>query len=147
MSVGELAAFVCTHLKDNGIEVVLSGGACVFPFTPRTDTSHMIWTSLKTDRPGRKKIQGSASENRILPLRSIDTSRIRKRSFSSEFPPGPLSIGDEPVKAKPLKENSPQACSGSSHRRIASRTGSPPIITGMTGEASIRRSSWLWNVK
>jgi len=29
MSVGELAAFVATHLLSNGIEVVLSGGSCV----------------------------------------------------------------------------------------------------------------------
>jgi hypothetical protein len=29
MSVGELAAFISTHLKENGLEVVLSGGSCV----------------------------------------------------------------------------------------------------------------------
>jgi len=29
MSVGELAAFVDTQLRSNGIEVVLSGGSCV----------------------------------------------------------------------------------------------------------------------
>ena len=29
MSVGELAAFIYSYLKEHGIEVVLSGGACV----------------------------------------------------------------------------------------------------------------------
>jgi hypothetical protein len=29
MGGGELAAFVCTHLRAGGIEVVLSGGGCV----------------------------------------------------------------------------------------------------------------------
>ncbi len=29
MTLGELAAFVCTHLEQRGIHVVLSGGACV----------------------------------------------------------------------------------------------------------------------
>lgn len=33
MSIGELAAFVCTHLKDNGSDVVFSGGACVSIYT------------------------------------------------------------------------------------------------------------------
>jgi hypothetical protein len=29
MSVGDLAAFVATHLRTKGIDVVLSGGSCV----------------------------------------------------------------------------------------------------------------------
>jgi hypothetical protein len=29
MSPGELAAFVCSHLENRGIRVVLSGGGCV----------------------------------------------------------------------------------------------------------------------
>ncbi|NOQ51442.1 MAG: hypothetical protein GQ578_04410 [Desulfuromonadaceae bacterium] len=28
MSMGELAAYVCSHLKTHGIDVVLSGGGC-----------------------------------------------------------------------------------------------------------------------
>jgi hypothetical protein len=33
MSVGELAAFVATHLRSKGIDVVLSGGSCVTIYT------------------------------------------------------------------------------------------------------------------
>jgi hypothetical protein len=29
MSLGELAAYVSSHLRNNGIRAVLSGGACV----------------------------------------------------------------------------------------------------------------------
>ncbi|MCK5914656.1 MAG: hypothetical protein KAG92_00835, partial [Deltaproteobacteria bacterium] len=29
ISIGELAAFVCSHLQKQGIEVVLKGGGCV----------------------------------------------------------------------------------------------------------------------
>lgn len=29
MSIGELAAFVCSHLQSHGVEVVLTGGGCV----------------------------------------------------------------------------------------------------------------------
>ncbi len=33
MTAGELAAYVCTHLRDEGIDVVLSGGGCVSLYT------------------------------------------------------------------------------------------------------------------
>ena len=33
MSLGELAAYVCTHLQKNGIHCVLTGGACVSIYT------------------------------------------------------------------------------------------------------------------
>lgn len=33
MSLGELAAYVCTHLQENGIHCVLTGGACVSIYT------------------------------------------------------------------------------------------------------------------
>jgi hypothetical protein len=33
MSIGELAAYVCTHLRENGIHCVLTGGACVSIYT------------------------------------------------------------------------------------------------------------------
>lgn len=33
MSLGELAAYVCTHLQKYGIHCVLSGGVCVSIYT------------------------------------------------------------------------------------------------------------------
>lgn len=35
MTDGELAAYVATHLRSKGIEVVLSGGACVSIYSSR----------------------------------------------------------------------------------------------------------------
>ncbi len=33
MTIGELGAYICSYLEDNGIRVVLSGGACVSIYT------------------------------------------------------------------------------------------------------------------
>ena len=95
MSLGELAAFVCSHLKKHGIHAVLSGGACVSIYTENKYQSYdldfieNVSTKRKTLRTVLEKI-GFSEKNRyfIHP----DTE------FYIEFPPGPLSIGDEPVK-------------------------------------------------
>ncbi len=95
MTIGELAAFVCTHLKNNGINVVLSGGACVSLFTENEyqsfdlDFIENVVTSRKKIREVLQKI-GFIEEHRYY--KHPDTK------FFLEFPPGPLSIGDEPVR-------------------------------------------------
>jgi hypothetical protein len=95
MTIGELAAFVCTHLKNNGINVVLSGGACVSLFTENEyqsfdlDFIENVVTSRKKIREVLQKI-GFIEEHRYY--KHPDTN------FFLEFPPGPLSIGDEPVR-------------------------------------------------
>jgi hypothetical protein len=101
MTIGELAAFVCTHLKDNGINVVLSGGACVSLFTENKyqsfdlDFIENVITSRKKIREVLQKI-GFIEEHRYY--KHPDTE------FFLEFPPGPLSIGDEPVRETIEKE-------------------------------------------
>ena len=101
MTIGELAAFVCTHLKDNGINVVLSGGACVSVFTENKYQSYdldfieNVITSRKKIREVLQKI-GFIEEHRYY--KHPDTE------FFLEFPPGPLSIGDEPVRETIEKE-------------------------------------------
>ena len=95
MTIGELAAFVCTHLKNNGINVVLSGGACVSLFTENEyqsfdlDFIENVVTSRKKIREVLQKI-GFIEEHRYY--KHPDTHYFLK------FPPGPLSIGDEPVR-------------------------------------------------
>jgi hypothetical protein len=95
MTIGELAAFVCTHLKNNEINVVLSGGACVSLFTENEyqsfdlDFIENVVTSRKKIREVLQKI-GFIEEHRYY--KHPDTN------FFLEFPPGPLSIGDEPVR-------------------------------------------------
>ena len=95
MTIGELAAFVCSHLKNNGIDVVLSGDACVFIYSLNRyqsfdlDFIENITTSRKMLKEVLQEI-GFIEEHRYF--KSPETK------FFLEFPPGPLSIGDEPVK-------------------------------------------------
>jgi hypothetical protein len=101
MTIGELAAFVCTHLKNNGIDVVLSGGACVSIYSMNRYQSYdldfieNITTSRKKIKEVLQKI-GFIEEHRYF--------RNPETEFFLEFPPGPLSIGDEPVRETVEKE-------------------------------------------
>jgi len=91
----ELAAFICTHLEKHGIEVTLTGGSCASIY------SHDKYVSgdldfIETFRTKRKFLKeclkeiGFAEENKnfIHP----DTELF------IEFPPGPLAVGEEPIK-------------------------------------------------
>jgi hypothetical protein len=95
MSIKELAAFVSEHLRRHGIDVVLSGGACV------TIYSDGKYTSLDLDfidnrAPSRKVLKkvleeiGFQEENRYF--------KHPETLFFLEFPAGPLAVGREPVK-------------------------------------------------
>jgi hypothetical protein len=101
MSLGELAAFVCSHLKKHGIYAVLSGGACVSIYTENKYQSYdldfieNISTRRNTLGLILKEI-GFSEENRYFT--HPDTV------YFIEFPPGPLSVGDEPVKDIVTKE-------------------------------------------
>ena len=95
MSIGELAAFICTHLKKNGIDVVLSGGACITIYTDNKyesfdlDFIENVSSKRKRIADSLKKI-GFKEENRYF----INP----ETKFFIEFPSGPLSVGEEPVK-------------------------------------------------
>ncbi|NKB65809.1 MAG: hypothetical protein GKR89_01995 [Candidatus Latescibacteria bacterium] len=94
MTLGELAAFVCSHLKKKGMEVVLSGGGCVSIYTTNRYQSY----DLDFIQPvtNRKKVRDALSE-----LGFKEENRYFKHpesEFWVEFPPGPLAVGDEPVK-------------------------------------------------
>jgi hypothetical protein len=95
MSMGALAAFVCSHLKKHGIDVVLADGACVSMYTMNKYQSYdldfveNITTSRKKLKEVLQKI-GFIEEHRYF--------RNPETEFFLEFPPGPLSFGDEPVR-------------------------------------------------
>ena len=124
MTIGELAAFVCTYLKENGIDVVLSGGACVSIYTKNKYQSYDL-DFIENILTSRKKIKEVLQR-----IGFIEEHRYFKHPDTKiflEFPPGPLSIGDEPVRGTIEKEFS---------------TGLLRLISGMTDKASIRQSSW-----
>jgi len=94
MNIGELAAFVCSHLFANGIKCVLSGGACVSIYTNNEYQSYDI-DFIENHSILKRKLKevlgriGFTEDNRYF--RNIETK------FFIEFPTGPLSIASEPV--------------------------------------------------
>lgn len=95
MTPGELAAFIQSRLKKKGIDVVLSGGMSVEIYSANQYTSRDL-DLVQTFFGKRDVIKAEMQAMGFLP---------QGRSFSHpdtdllvEFPPGPLTVGDEPVK-------------------------------------------------
>ena len=97
MSRAELGAFVQEHLRTKGIDVVLSGGACVSIYSSDKYVSmdlDMIHTRLMA--PKRSLIREAMNE-----LGFTEQGRYFKHNKTEiyvEFPNGPPSVGEEPVK-------------------------------------------------
>lgn len=95
MSIGELGAFVCSHLEKNTIRVTLAGGACVSIYSDNKYES-MDLDFIEEVPVTRRKLKkvldeiGFSEENRYF--RHLDTQ------FFLEFPPGPLSVGKEAIR-------------------------------------------------
>jgi hypothetical protein len=95
MTTAELAAFIESHLLKKGIYVVLSGDACVSIYSSNKYVSMDL--DLVNVRFAKRQDLGSAiqeigfrEEGRHF--RHPDTELL------IEFPPGPLAVGEEPVK-------------------------------------------------
>jgi len=92
MSIGELAAFVCSHLQKHGIEVVLTGGGCVEIYSAGKYSSFDLDFIENVPVGGRKlgkvlkEIQFSRKDRYF---KHPDTE------FFLEFPVGPLTVGSE----------------------------------------------------
>lgn len=95
MTIAELAAFVQSHLRERGIEVVLSGGACVSIYTSNRyvsmdlDFVNVRFAKLRDIRAAMQEI-GFHEEGRHF--ENPDAELV------IEFPQGPLAVGEEPVK-------------------------------------------------
>ena len=94
MSIGELGAFVQSHLRGRGINVVLSGGASVAIYSGGKYVSHdldMVIAFAARARDIREAMTeiGFREEGRYFVHPGTQ--------FFVEFPPGPLAIGAEPV--------------------------------------------------
>jgi len=95
MSAGELAAFIYSYLKEHGIEVVLSGGACVTIYSQNKYISHDLDFIDSGSTPRRKL------KNLLGKLGFFEKRRYfghPETGFFLEFPSGPLAVGREPVK-------------------------------------------------
>jgi len=95
ISLSDLAASICDHCRRNGIQVVLSGGACVSIYTQNEYMSYDLDFVLMSS-VGRKRIKsamktlGFNEDGRHF--RHPDTP------FLVEFLSPPLSVGQEPVR-------------------------------------------------
>jgi hypothetical protein len=95
MTQAELAAYVQSHLETKGITVVLSGGAAVAIYTVNKYVSADI-DLVDVYNTGRKKINAAMIEIGFSEKNRYFIHPETKHMV--EFPPGPLSVGDEPVK-------------------------------------------------
>jgi len=91
--MGELAAFVCSHLKEAGIEVVLSGGACVAIYSSGKYVSYDL-DFIERLASGRRKLKKALAE-----IGFEESGRYFQHpdtKYFLEFPSGPLAVGGEP---------------------------------------------------
>jgi hypothetical protein len=91
----ELAAYVQSRLRDKGIDVVLSGGACVSVYSGDRYVS-MDLDLINTRFARRRRIRETMCEIGFTEKGRHFTHPESR--FSVEFPPGPLAVGSEPVK-------------------------------------------------
>ena len=94
MTQGELAAFVQSHLQENGIDVVLSGGAVVSIYTENRYISldlDFVPTFLLKRKDLIAAMQGIGFSEQDRYFVHPDTK------FFIEFLPSPLAIGSEAV--------------------------------------------------
>ena len=94
LTPGELAAFIQTHLRAKGIDVVLTGGAAVSVYTDNQYLSRdidLISTTLENRKHLKQVMQelGFEEQNRYF--------SHPQTSYLVEFPAGPLSIGKQPI--------------------------------------------------
>ena len=93
MNIGELAAYVSSHLSRSNITVTLTGGACVSIHTDGNFVSYDL-DFIEQMGAGRRKLKkllaeiGFSEHNRYF--RHPDTE------YFLEFPTGPLAVGNEP---------------------------------------------------
>lgn len=94
MSQAELGAFIQTHLRQRGIEVVLSGGASVAIYTRN------VYVSKDLDLVNIHAARGSGIKAAMEEIGFQEEGRHFRHPESEtivEFPPGPLAVGAEPV--------------------------------------------------
>lgn len=95
MTNAELAAFIESGLRERGIDVVLSGGACVSIYSENRYVS-MDLDLVNHHFAERREIREAM---RAIGFREEGRHFTHPESdFFVEFPAGPLAVGEEPVK-------------------------------------------------
>ena len=98
MSLGELAAYVCSHLEDKGIKVTLSGGACVSIY------SHNEYQSFDLDFIEQFSVKKSHVKEALQEIGFEEEGRyfdLHKDELMADWE---LAVsGDEPFRIAPLR--------------------------------------------
>jgi hypothetical protein len=94
MSLGELAAYVCSHLESRNIRVVLSGGGCVAIYAAKRYVS-MDLDFIDRLPTTRRKLKQELAEIGFTEERRYFVHP--ETEYFLEFPSGPLAVGNEPV--------------------------------------------------
>jgi len=95
MTPGELGAFVQSRLKKKGIDVVLSGGMSVAIYSDNQYVSRdldFVPTFFGKRHVIKAEMEAMGFHEQGRQFAHPDTTLF------VEFPPGPLTVGDEPVK-------------------------------------------------
>lgn len=95
MSRVELAGFVSGKLIDAGLHAVLSGGSCVSIY------SNEKYVSMDLDFVNANMVHRKGFQAVMESLGFTEDNRYFKHpetEYFIEFPPGPLAVGEEPVK-------------------------------------------------
>ena len=95
MSLTELGALICSHLLGRNIHVTLSGGSCVMIYSDGPYVSFDL-DLINQYNESRRKIKAAMEEIGFKEERKYFTHP--ETDYFVEFPPGPLGVGDEPVK-------------------------------------------------
>ena len=94
LSIRELAALICDTLKKEGLQATLSGGACAEIYSNAryvTGDLDFVVNYIWPENDGKiSKVMGDLGFERNGRLFSNKTVK-----YFVEFPPGPLSIGEE----------------------------------------------------
>ena len=94
MGQAELAAYVQSHLREKGIDVILSGGAAVALYTSGR------YVSRDLDFVNRYFARRPAITQAMEDIGFKESERHFEHPDSAyivEFPPGPLAVGDQPI--------------------------------------------------
>ncbi len=96
MNIGELAAYVCSHLESRGIRVVLTGGSCVSIYAANR------YASMDLDFIDRLHTTRRQLKRALADIGFTENNRYfahPETPYFLEFPSGPLAVGNEPVGA------------------------------------------------
>ena len=126
MTQGELAAFVQSHLREKGIDVVLSGGASVSIYSSNRYVSldlDLVNPYFAKRRALRETMQEIGFHEEGRHFKHPDTQ------FFVEFPPGPSPLVWNRLNRLMSLSSLPE-CSESYRQQIALRTGWLATIIG-----------------